>query len=307
MKNIFYSWWSNRDGVNSNRLASDKKLLNLAIQSTSLIRLNYPKSKIRLVTDIDGKIFFSNDRIFDEIIVGLDTLPIEYKEVWSLGKIKAYDLICSYNEPFIHLDFDVFISAPFPEYFLKSPLFVQGKDYCGSEPYKDPYLSSKFLQLVRKRPYFIEKQYSFDEMYNMAIFGGTNLSLIKEYASGTLSMVLDPENKSYFVKPYKDLSILHPYKACVAEQYSLSSFLAFKKLVPKKLLPDGFCGHCNLEESLARYNYVHLPSDLKDLTEEYYSKCINKINNPETTFNAESVNSFRFHDTIWPPKSPKKR
>lgn len=307
MKNIYYSWRSSREGLNSHILTLDKKILNLATQSTSLIRLNYPKSKIRLVTDTDGKEFFSSYQIFDDIIVSLDALPVEYKEVWSLGKIKAYDLICDYNEPFVHLDFDVFISAPFPKKVLESELFVQGQDYCGSEPYDDPYFSSKFLNLVENKPYFIGERYSFSSMYNMAIFGGTNISLIKEYASETLKMILDPKNKSYFSMSYRDLSISSHYKACVAEQYSLGSFLAFNKISPKRLLPDGFCGHCRLDESLEQYNYVHLPAGLKDLSEDYYSKCLNKIYKIKTLPKTDTGNFFKLHDNIWPPKSLKRK
>jgi hypothetical protein len=97
---------------------------------------------------------------------------------WALSKIITYSL---QNEPFLHIDGDVFIWKPFEENLLQSPLIAQNQEYDFAfyhEYIHNAQSQAKYLPDVLRKE--IKKPLI---TYNAGIFGGNNLEFIKRYAS----------------------------------------------------------------------------------------------------------------------------
>ena len=305
MESIYYSWWTNpADNRHDFNFKNKIKLVKIFEQSVCLVKKAYPNSEVTLITDTEGYDFFKDYNIFHTIIPALDDLSLDYKSIWALGKIKAYKFAAEKGRPFIHLDSDFFISKKFKDDFINSEVFAQSID----EPYHtENYLNaaSEFFELVKKKPSFILKDLTIEvngkkrnSIYNMGVFGGQNVSLIKEYSSEVIDMVLNKENSEYFCTEDKNIFV----KACVTEQYSFGSFCHFNGIKPGLLMNEGdlFRADQNMHFTFNEYNFVHLQGTYKNLADEWYDRCLfNKIvKQPRKT-------AKRFHgpggSTPWPP------
>lgn len=122
---------------------------------------------------------------YTNVHVVLDELNKYDDNLWALAKIKAYSLM---NEPFLHVDGDVFIFEPFNEKLLASSIITQNIETT-SEYYWNMW--SK----IRPELHFIpESMFDYDNQnhnkaYNMGIFGGQDISFIKKYADSSFDFV----------------------------------------------------------------------------------------------------------------------
>ena len=320
MESIYYSWWTKPDpggsGTHDCNFKNKIKFVKLVEQSVFLVKKAYPKSEVVLITDTEGLDFFKDYNIFHRIIPALDDLSSDYKLIWSLGKIKAYEFAAEKGKPFIHLDNDFFISKKFKDDFINSEVFAQSID----EPHHtDNYSNvSKFFELVKKKPSFILKDLTIEvngekrnSIYNMGVFGGQNTSLIKKYSSEVIDMVLNKENSEYFCAEDKSRGPFE--KACVTEQYSFGSFCHFYGIKPGLLMNEGdlFRAWQQLDLTLDKYSFVHLQGDVKDIAEEWFDRCLfNKIDKqPNKIDKQPRKRAEPFHkpegSTLWPPRKYK--
>lgn len=137
----------------------------------------------------------------------LETFP---KPGWSLAKILAMSLM---NEPFMHMDFDLFLLKDLEKDFLQNEIFCFHKEQWLTKPQHhktedgkyfknsiiNPY-SFEFLDKVAKLLDMTEDRFSikfFKELnsYNCAIVGGQNFNIFKQSAK----YVID------FAQKYKDV------------------------------------------------------------------------------------------------------
>ena len=58
----------------------------------------------------------------------LEDLPEGYEEVWSLSKLKAYNIIAQKGEPFFHIDFDFFLLKKLPDNIETAQVVFQNKE-----------------------------------------------------------------------------------------------------------------------------------------------------------------------------------
>ena len=115
---------------------------------------------------------------YSKVHVVLNDLDDFHKDFWALPKIKAYLV---QNEPFLHVDGDVFIWEKFSDELLKSGIITQNLEIT-TEYYKamwrEIYPNLDFI------PAEIEGYVSSKNNFacNMGIFGGNDLAFIQKYS-----------------------------------------------------------------------------------------------------------------------------
>src|SRR5579863_3532555 len=90
--------------------------------SLRLAQRQFPETM--LVTDSEGKALLV-DRLgldFTHVSTELDHLRDADQGWWALGKLVAYSL---QDQPFVHLDTDVFLWRPLPAWLTAAPVFAQ--------------------------------------------------------------------------------------------------------------------------------------------------------------------------------------
>lgn len=106
----------------------------------------------------------------------LDQFP---KTIWSLGKLLTTSLI---KEPFIHLDFDLFLIKP-----LREDLLMKEAIFYHQETWMDRTLADTSF-ILKKCPPNLNNNY---RSYNCAIFGGTNYAAFNEVSKEIYNFVIE--------------------------------------------------------------------------------------------------------------------
>lgn len=234
MTKIYMSFWSN--GVKAPRTNKDLWKLSLALA-------NKHYNEAHLITDNKGYELLK-DLPFKSFINILDDIP-NYPDLWCLGKIYAYYYACQQGD-FLHLDNDVLLWEPLPDWLINSDIFVQSYDW---EIYKDGEVSQSYnieninnvlkLNIPREWQEIIDKKESL-MTYNMGIFGGKNKDLIKGYCEYVFSMINDKKYEKFWMTSInhpigKSKYMPHLVKSCMLEQANLGIFLLEKNIIPKML------------------------------------------------------------------------
>lgn len=234
------------------------------------VALYYAKQhykEINLITDYAGEKMLKNVFNWHSISTELESLPKEYKDVWSLGKIKSYNMISKYGDPFLHLDYDVFLIKPLPEKLVQSDLFCQSIEencYSRYQLYAfDKYCKNKFY------PFEFDLQ-SEDWAPNCGIIGGKDLDFFQKYSDLVFKLVLDEENKMFWLCHYLNSD----KKSCIPEQYYLGLMSKFLNKKIETLFKVKFDKVRNLQ----RNHYVHL--------------CREGKRDPQALKNIEYLNDF---------------
>lgn len=207
---IYMSFWS------TDKTFVEDKIIKLLNVSLYYAKQHY--KEINLITDYTGEKFLKDIFNWNSITTELESLPKEYKDVWSLGKIKAYNLIAKKGDPFLHFDSDVFLIKELPEDLLNSNIFCQSFEKNCYSDYK-LYAFNEFC--INK---FYPKEFNiFDKNNhscpNCGIVGGKDLDFFKIYSETSMNVVLDKENKRFWTKNY-----IQPHlRACIAEQFYLGA------------------------------------------------------------------------------------
>jgi hypothetical protein len=106
-------------------------------------------------------------------------------ELWALAKIKVYSM---QEEPFIHIDGDVFIWNAFPDNFNSANLIAQNKERTTNYHSVMWEKLAPFLVFIPLEIQSFEKNVS-RLSANMGITGGTNVLFFKEYAKKAFGFV----------------------------------------------------------------------------------------------------------------------
>lgn len=202
-------------------------------------------SEIYFITDSESKSFFQNIP-WTNISTELDSMPLDYPEVWSLSKILVYEMIAKKGDPFIHVDNDVILWKNLPERILKSDVFVQSPEVVEKHKYE----INKFIKNCPDKSIFKFINYP-DISYNMGVFGGNDLKFILDYSTAAKNFVLSEENAFF----WKNFDGYKEYwcKAVLAEQYFLSGFSLYKNKKIDSIFPEW-----PSEEMCVNTGYTHL-------------------------------------------------
>ncbi|WP_343587130.1 DUF6734 family protein [Flavobacterium sp.] len=143
--------------------------------------------KVELYTDNYGyEILINQLKLpYTKVHVVLNELDIFPSELWALAKIKVYAM---QEEPFIHVDGDVFIWEPFPNNFKKASLIAQNIE-TATDYYFDTWnsITPFLLHMPDEMSDFDINMANLSA--NMGITGGSNLEFFTEYASKAFEFV----------------------------------------------------------------------------------------------------------------------
>ena len=146
---------------------------------SSLLAKRQYKDNVELITDSAGEEFLIKglQLPFDSVKVVLDDYDNISSRLWAYGKIVSYSM---QNEPFIHIDNDVFITKRFPDFIEEGELIVQH-----FEAQRETYQNGEVLvDNLFHVPDSYKKYHWENGAYNMGIFGGTDIEFIKKYIDG---------------------------------------------------------------------------------------------------------------------------
>lgn len=122
---------------------------------------------------------------YSDVIVCLDELSKYNPNLWALAKIKAYGVL---DEAFIHVDGDVFVWDKFDCCLENHDLIVQNIETTTE------YYRTMWADIRPSIEFLPEAMVEYDQdishrAYNMGIFGGYDISFIKDYCKQAVDFV----------------------------------------------------------------------------------------------------------------------
>lgn len=172
---VVYSLWSAPQ-----QFSADHRII-FALSHLLASRL-YPK--IELVTDRAGaELCRRMGMEFTQVRLDLEGLDIN-PAAWAAGKMVAYSV---QEEPFAHIDHDVFLFKPLPDRVEQAAAFAQNDE--SYFRYKE--------SLARTRPAhlpYVSLPPRRWHAFNTGVFGGRDLDFIRRYALKGISLIRDYPN-----------------------------------------------------------------------------------------------------------------
>jgi hypothetical protein len=223
-----------------------------------------------LITDQPGKKLLV-DRLglqFVEVSTELDRLNKVEAGWWALGKLVAYNL---QDQPFVHLDTDVFLWKPLPKYLTAAPVFAQCPEDFHSidERYGPREIEHAFARHNLSLPAEWEWSRSrggqgFREA-SCGIVGGTRVEFLRHYSQVAIDLVLKPENAPAWAN-FREKECLN----MMVEQFLLAACVDFHRSYHASAYPGveirylfpSFGDACN-PQSAARAGFTHLMGGAK--------------------------------------------
>jgi hypothetical protein len=222
-----------------------------------------------LVTDRKGEKLLI-DKLglpFTHVSTELDRLQNVNPTWWALGKLVSYSM---QDQPFMHLDTDVFLWKPLAPQVAEAPVFAQcpeihGEDlHCHQRDIEQAFAANG-CSLPKEWEWERSQENACHREENCGIVGGTNVAFLRYFAQTALDMVLAPRN----APAWSSLEVKVIYNMMV-EQYFLSACIGFHRFHPEspyggvriKYLfsswGDGYDPNC-----AARVGYTHLMGGAK--------------------------------------------
>jgi len=154
------------------------------VTSVKLAKLHF--KNVVLVTDTWAwdNIFSKLDLPFDEVKLTLDFID-EATNMWAISKAHA---ILEMNEPFLHIDSDVFIWEALDKKYLMSTVLVQSNE---SSKYATQYEFYNRLEFMHNEHFngtslYLDNSNMSERdiyAYNCGVIGGTDITFLKKWAT----------------------------------------------------------------------------------------------------------------------------
>lgn len=270
---IIQSYWSkplimndNSDGILRSTGGWADKISLYCSSALSCLKLREFYGEVEFITDKYGKELFYNTigLPYTSVKVDLDDINDYNQNLWALGKVYAYSL---QDKPFLHVDSDVFIWAPFFEDLLKSPIigqsletnFIHNVDYFN---HIEPLLNFKSPAIVR------ERNVTNDIIQiNAGILGGNDVNFFKEYTREAFELV--DKNLDFFSRVNNKGAFNMVY-----EQFLLYCLAKERNIDIKCLLSEDYfkrSGYCDFDAVPVLGHYTHALGMYKKIKSvEYY-------------------------------------
>jgi hypothetical protein len=238
--------------------------------SVQTAQRHYPETM--LITDRPGKKLLVEQLglPFVHVSTELDRLANVDSGWWALGKLVAYSM---QDQPFVHIDSDVFLWKPLPSDVVAAPVFAQCPEFHANDCYDSPEsIERAFADHRATLPAEWEWARSKGDGYfreeNCGILGGSQLDFLRYYARTAIELVLGPENAAAWAA----LSYKTAYNMIVIEQFFLSACIGFHRFHPTsryrgvqiKHLFSSWDEASNANQA-ARMGYTHLMGGAKSV------------------------------------------
>jgi hypothetical protein len=167
---------------------------------------------------------------FGSVSTALDELDDADPAFWMLGKLVAYSV---QDEPFVHLDTDVFLWRPLPPALVGAAVFAQHRDDyavtdgCGPRVIEDAF-SARGLDLPAEWRWFRSLSPSRYHEANCGILGGTDHAFLRYYARLALGLARDPAHAGAWAS-VPSVVALNP----TVEQFVLSACADYHRFDPR--------------------------------------------------------------------------
>nr|WP_299344865.1 DUF6734 family protein [Allomuricauda sp.] len=235
------------------------------VYSCLSIKRYYPN--LHLVTDDLGISIFKEALKLPYTSFSSDLNDLkEYNEgAWALGKLYTYSI---QEEPFCHIDGDVFFFGSILEPILNAPVFCQSFNY-DIEQYAEihPYVHQHFKKVPKE---FEMKEGQTLKLINAGVIGGNDLNVFKKYTAKAFELVNNNKDKIGAING----GIFNLYY----EQFLLSNIIFQDKIKVATLFDQPDC-----EIDLAAFHhipklkkYIHLISHLK-LSTHYMEQVVARL------------------------------
>jgi hypothetical protein len=226
-------------------------------------------AETQLVTDAPGKALLI-DRLgleFDDVRTDLDDLREADPGWWALGKLTAYSL---QENPFVHLDTDVFLWKALPPSLTSAPVLTQCPEI---HSWDDPYCTPRQVETLFERhqlnlPVEWDWASSVDthtfREENCGIMGGNRVDFLHHYAQTAIGLIQDPAHRPAWTEADRGALVM------ILEQYLLAACLEYHRIDPRSpyrgvtvrhLFPSW--SEANNPDASARVGYTHLLGDAK--------------------------------------------
>ncbi len=265
MPKIIQTFWSGNQSADTylfntgGWLSAEYHWMSWAL-SCLQIRQFYPT--LELVTDAVGETFFKNTLAlpYTNIVPALDILNHYDKRLWALAKIYSYSL---QEEPFIHIDSDVFIWRKFDNNFEQAELIAQNLEI--SFPFYQAPLRA-IQQFFNDVPFCmvteLEKEINIYSC-NMGVIGGKNLAIFQEFKELAFSCI-DVNEINFPKVEMKHLNIC--FEQFLFYALSKSKGIGIKYLIEKEFDPT-YPNYADFHEIPHQTWYIHAMAEYKQKPE----------------------------------------
>ncbi|QXV63900.1 hypothetical protein INP83_12375 [Mucilaginibacter sp. 21P] len=223
----------------------------------SCLQLRRFYKDVELVTDEAGKKLLIDqlNLPYTKVTVVLDNINDYHPDLWALGKLYSYNI---QEEPFLHIDGDIYIWKPFEPALLRSGLIAQHLEKGHSYYVKVmkmvdehiPYLPETLINYRKNNPAI--------NAFNTGLFGGCDVEFIRKYSERAIQFVND--NIDYlnrisigpFNTIYEQVLFL-----CMANEHHKPVHL-FTSTIGEKNVNDEINSLANFRKAPAGVPYIHL-------------------------------------------------
>jgi hypothetical protein len=213
---------------------------------------------IELVTDTEGYAIIEKLGIqFDSVSLALNDIADIPANLWCFGKLKAYSI---QKEPFVHLDYDLFLLKPLRAGFLEKAIICQSVEPFLVKHYGDYYLPNleqvfTFPKLPNAYKLLKDTPLESQKAYNTGLVGGTNWKALTAYAK--MAMKVCRDNLAFIRERYSEFQLSE--MNVVFEQYTLMAFAKLHNIEVTPLLESVVYDN----EEVAEVGLVHLIASSK--------------------------------------------
>lgn len=206
--------------------------------------------KVEMVTNDFGYKVLHDKIGLTDIDYKLDLNSINHisKFFWAFGKILAYSI---QEEPFLHIDNDVYMWNGIPEELQEKELIFQSKEFLEKPGFGWYNQLKEVWEAAPIRPKVIVDNEINDFAYNCGVCGGNNIEIFKEWRKCSEQYIFSEENQKTFFEDF-DKMLIH--ENLFHEQYFIASLIKSKGLRDKV----GVLGEESHLINTPSYKYTHL-------------------------------------------------
>jgi hypothetical protein len=219
-----WSFWSKPFAAARHRtwLSEKHHLLSWAL---SLATVSQHYRPTVLYTDDDGARLLVDEAglQFDQVVLSLNALRNGDAEWWPLGKLYAYRL---QEEPFIHVDSDVYLWRPLPQRLARASVFAQSPEiiWPGASYYEPEVLEAAGAGWLPAEWHWYRGSGWPQRGENCGILGGRDVEFIRHYASQAIEAVEHRGNR----RAWSRLDRRETHSVLI-EQYMLAACIEYHR------------------------------------------------------------------------------